>query len=111
MKILYRTLLLVLALGSNLKSIASTQEPDQMLSSEASSACAAVAGVVKWFNDARGYGFITPESGGEEIYVHHTAIQMEEPKTLKEGQRVCFVVELGPKGKVARDVSVMPPSK
>ena len=111
MKILYCRLLLVLALGLNLMSIASAETSEQKLNSETSPTCPAVVGVIKWFNDVRGYGFITPESGGEEIYVHHTSIRANGLKTLKEGQRVCFVVELGSKGKVARDVSVIAPSK
>ena len=56
-------------------------------------------GTVKWFNDAKGYGFITPEDGGEDLFAHFSAIQMNGFKSLKEGQRVVFEVVQGPKGK------------
>ena len=52
---------------------------------------------MKWFNDAKGYGFISQE-GGEDVFVHHTAIQMDGFRTLKEGERVEFDVDSGPQG-------------
>jgi len=58
---------------------------------------------VKWFNDAKGFGFISQE-GGEDVFVHHTAIQMEGFRTLKEGQKVEFDVVQGPKGLQAANV-------
>ena len=58
-------------------------------------------GTVKWFNDAKGYGFITPDDGGEDLFAHFSAIQMNGFKTLKEGQKVQFEVVQGPKGKQA----------
>jgi cold shock protein len=60
-------------------------------------------GTVKWFNDAKGYGFISQE-GGEDVFVHHTAIQMDGFRTLKEGDRVEFEVTKGPKGLQAANV-------
>ncbi len=60
-------------------------------------------GTVKWFNDAKGFGFISQE-GGEDVFVHHTAIQMEGFRTLKEGQKVEFDVVQGPKGLQAANV-------
>ncbi len=55
-------------------------------------------GVVKWFNNAKGYGFVTPDQGEQDIFVHFSAIDMDGYKTLKEGQRVEFEIEEGPKG-------------
>ncbi len=60
-------------------------------------------GTVKWFNDAKGYGFISQE-GGEDVFVHHTAIQMDGFRTLKEGERVEFEITQGPKGLQAANV-------
>jgi cold shock protein len=60
-------------------------------------------GTVKWFNDAKGYGFISQE-GGEDVFVHHTAIQMDGFRTLKEGEHVEFDVTQGPKGLQAANV-------
>ncbi len=61
-------------------------------------------GKVKWFNDAKGYGFIEQESGGDDVFVHFSAIQMEGFKTLAEGQEVEFEVEKGDKGLHAANV-------
>ena len=55
-------------------------------------------GIVKWFNNAKGYGFVTPDDGEHDVFVHFSAIEMDGYRTLKEGQRVEFEVEQGPKG-------------
>ena len=59
------------------------------------------SGIVKWFNDAKGFGFITPDEGGEDLFAHFSAIEIEGFKILKEGQKVTFEVVTGPKGKQA----------
>ena len=59
---------------------------------------AIATGTVKWFNNAKGYGFILPSDGGGDLFAHYTAIEMEGYKTLKAGQPVVFDVEEGPKG-------------
>jgi CspA family cold shock protein len=61
-------------------------------------------GKVKWFNDRKGFGFIQSDEGGEDVFVHHSAIEMDGYRTLQEGQRVEFDVQQGPKG--ARAVQV-----
>lgn len=61
-------------------------------------------GTVKWFNDAKGYGFISPNDGTSDVFVHYSAIQDDGFKTLKEGQQVEFEVIKGPKGAQAKDV-------
>lgn len=65
-------------------------------------------GKVKWFNDAKGYGFITPDEGGEDLFAHFSAIQMNGFKSLKEGQKVVFDVVEGPKGKQASNIQQSP---
>jgi len=62
-------------------------------------------GIVKWFNDSKGFGFITPEDGSKDCFVHHTAIQGTGFKTLSEGDRVQFEVVQGEKGPAARNVT------
>ena len=62
-------------------------------------------GVVKWFNNEKGFGFIAPENGGADVFVHHTAIQGEGYKSLNEGDRVQFDVTRGPKGDQASNVT------
>lgn len=61
-------------------------------------------GTVKWFNDAKGYGFITPDDGGEDLFAHFSAIKMDGFKTLKQGQRVTFDLKEGEKGKQADNI-------
>jgi CspA family cold shock protein len=61
-------------------------------------------GTVKWFNDAKGFGFITQDGGGEDVFCHQTAIQADGFRTLAEGQKVTFDVNKGPKGLQAANV-------
>jgi CspA family cold shock protein len=62
-------------------------------------------GTVKWFSQEKGYGFITPDDGGEDVFVHHTGIAGEGFKTLEEGEKVSYEVTQGRKGLQAADVS------
>ena len=64
------------------------------------------SGTVKWFNDSKGFGFITPDGGGEDLFAHFSAIQSAGFKTLAEGQRVNFDVTNGPKGKQASNIQI-----
>ena len=61
-------------------------------------------GTVKWFNDAKGFGFITPDGGGMDVFAHFSAIQDSGFKTLREAQRVSFDVTTGPKGEQASNI-------
>lgn len=63
------------------------------------------AGTVKWFNNDKGFGFITPDDGSEDLFAHFSSIQMEGFKTLKEGQKVLYEVMQGPKGKQALNIT------
>ncbi|OGT85052.1 MAG: cold shock domain protein CspD [Gammaproteobacteria bacterium RIFCSPLOWO2_12_FULL_52_10] len=64
------------------------------------------SGVVKWFNNAKGFGFIEPEGGGDDIFVHYSAIKSEGYRTLNEGQAVTYEAEQGPKGYHAIEVLI-----
>lgn len=64
-----------------------------------------IPGTVKWFNDAKGFGFVTPDSGGEDLFAHFSSINMNGFKTLKEGQKVLFEIAQGPKGQQALNIT------
>ena len=64
-----------------------------------------VIGTVKWFNDAKGFGFITPENGSKDCFVHHTAIKADGFRSLAEGERVEFDIVDGAKGPAAENVT------
>jgi cold shock protein len=61
-------------------------------------------GRVKWFNDAKGFGFIEPEAGGGDVFAHFSAIQMDGYRTLKQGARVSYELVHGPKGEQAQNI-------
>jgi len=61
-------------------------------------------GTVKWFNDAKGFGFIQPEHGGDDVFAHFSAIQMDGFRTLRQGERVDFEIVEGPKGQLAQNI-------
>ncbi|HGF7502330.1 TPA: cold-shock protein, partial [Vibrio cholerae] len=63
-----------------------------------------MTGSVKWFNETKGFGFLTQDNGGNDVFVHFNSIQSEGFKTLAEGQRVSFIVEQGKKGPQASNV-------
>jgi len=64
-------------------------------------------GTVKWFNDAKGFGFITPDNGGEDLFAHFSAINASGFKALQENQKVSFEVTTGPKGKQASNIQIV----
>ncbi len=64
-------------------------------------------GTVKWFNDAKGFGFITPDGGGKDLFAHFSSIQGSGFKSLKEGQKVSFDAAMGPKGEQATNIRAL----
>ena len=78
---------------------------DSLGASQICKGCIVMAtGTVKWFNDSKGFGFITPDDGGDDLFAHFSAIVEEGYKSLKEGSRVTFEVTEGPKGKQASNI-------
>jgi CspA family cold shock protein len=75
------------------------------INSMETAAMARMTGTVKWFNDAKGFGFITPENGGKDCFVHHTAIKADGFRTLAEGDKVEFDLVQGAKGPAAENVT------
>ena len=67
-------------------------------------------GIVKWFSTDKGYGFITQDDGGRDVFVHHSAIRGRGHRSLAEGARVEYEIEQGPKGPQARDVQTVAPA-
>ncbi|AOE39434.1 RNA chaperone/antiterminator CspA [Pantoea agglomerans] len=66
-----------------------------------------MTGLVKWFNSDKGFGFITPDDGSKDVFVHFSAIQGDNYKTLDEGQKVSFTIENGAKGPAAGNVTAL----
>ena len=64
-------------------------------------------GTVKWFNDAKGFGFIEPEGGGDDVFAHFSAVQMDGFRTLKQGSRVSYELTQGPKGNLAQNIQAL----
>lgn len=63
-----------------------------------------LTGTVKWFNDAKGFGFIEPEGGGADVFAHFSAVKMDGFRTLKQGSRVTYELVEGPKGSLAQNI-------
>jgi len=71
---------------------------------------AMLVGTVKWFNDAKGFGFIEPEGGGPDVFAHFSAIEMDGFRTLRQGSQVHYELVQGPKGNLAHGIRPMPNS-
>jgi len=70
--------------------------------------CMQTLGTVKWFNNAKGYGFIQPDNGSDDVFAHFSAIEMDGFRTLKPGMRVKFILAEGDKGAQAKEIQVIP---
>jgi cold shock protein len=81
--------------------------PSAFRSAHESEECHMATGTVKWFNDDKGFGFITPDDSGKDLFVHHSAIQGSGFKSLTEGAKVSYDAEQGPKGPAAANVSAI----
>ncbi|MEJ6005276.1 cold-shock protein [Paucibacter sp. AS339] len=93
-------------LGRNSKMRRVQQAPHNKASTaESRKESGMASGTVKWFNDAKGFGFIEPESGGADVFAHFSAIQMEGFRTLQQGGRVSFDLVDGPKGQLAQNIT------
>jgi CspA family cold shock protein len=92
--------------GEEVTCICEGSEADCLSTVAKSSKVKGATGIVKWFNDAKGFGFITPSDGGADVFVHFSAISMDVFETLQQGQCVSFDVESGPKGPQASQVMV-----
>ncbi len=66
-----------------------------------------LSGTVKWFNDAKGFGFIEPDGGGADVFAHFSAVQMDGFRTLKQGGRVSYELVQGPKGDMAQNIRAL----
>jgi cold shock protein len=64
-------------------------------------------GIVRWFNGGKGYGFIAPNDGGDDVYAHYSAIELQGCKFLEEGQKVEFDIQVGPKGRQAANIRTL----
>ena len=69
------------------------------------------SGTVKWFNDAKGFGFIEPEGGGPDVFAHFSAVQMDGFRTLKQGSHVNYEVVQGPQGDLAQNIKSAEPAQ
>ncbi|OXC78260.1 Cold shock protein CspG [Caballeronia sordidicola] len=90
--------------GSLWQSTARSRGAIADLSAQLSTGKSMATGTVKWFNDAKGFGFISPDDGGEDLFAHFSEIRSEGFKSLAEGQKVTFEVKMGQKGKQASNI-------